>query len=333
MSDTITTKGGRAGGAPPPDLVDLVRVEDRISFLYFEHCKINRKDNAITVRDDEGTTYIPSATLSVLMLGPGSSMTHDAMTVVGESGASVVWVGERGIRMYAFGRPLTHSSVLLQAQAKLVSNTRTRLAVARKMYGMRFPGEDVSKLTMGQLRGREGVRVRRIYKEWSKRTGVPWNCREYNPRDFDDATEINKALSAANVCLYGLAHSVIVSMGCSPGLGFVHTGHERSFVYDIADLYKAELSIPVAFKTTAEKPMDIGAETRRKMRDAVYDLKLLPRMVADIKCLLGQDAPAQAAEMQPDVNHVGLWDEKADEVSAGKSYGKELEAGGDEGCS
>ncbi len=329
MSDANTAKRGRAGGAPPPDLVDLVRVEDRISFLYFEHCKINRRDNAITVRDDEGTTYIPSATLSVLLLGPGSSMTHDAMTLLGESGASVVWVGERGIRMYAFGRPLTHSSTLLQAQAKLVSNTRTRLAVARKMYGMRFPGEDVSKLTMGQLRGREGVRVRRIYKEWSKKTGVPWTCREYNPRDFDDATEINKALSAANVCLYGIAHSVIVSLGCSPGLGFVHTGHERSFVYDIADLYKAELSIPVAFKTAAEKPMDIGAETRRMMRDEVFDLRLLPRMATDIQSLLGQNDSAQAAKMRPDVNHVALWDEKAEEVSAGKSYGKDLEREGD----
>jgi CRISPR-associated protein Cas1 len=331
MSDTIAS-GGKSNrrGAPPPDIVDLVRVEDRISFLYFEHCKINRADNAITVRDDEGTTYVPSATLSVLMLGPGASMTHDAMTMLGECGATVVWVGERGIRMYAFGKPLTHSSVLLQAQARLVTNTRTRLEVARRMYGMRFPGEDVSHLTMGQLRGREGVRVRRVYKEWSEKTSVAWDRRTYNPDDFDDATEINKALSAAHVCLYALAHSAIVAMGCSPGLGFVHTGHEKSFVYDIADLYKAEISIPVAFKTAAERPMDIGAETRRKMRDAVFDLSILPRMVTDIKSLLLSEVPMGGiTDLSPEMNHLGLWDEREGEVAAGRSYGQVEERGGE----
>jgi CRISPR-associated protein Cas1 len=331
MADTIAS-GGKSNrrGAPPPDIVDLVRVEDRISFLYFEHCKINRADNAITVRDDEGTTYVPSATLSVLMLGPGASMTHDAMTMLGECGATVVWVGERGIRMYAFGKPLTHSSVLLQAQARLVTNMRTRLEVARRMYGMRFPGEDVNHLTMGQLRGREGVRVRRVYKEWSEKTGVAWDRRTYNPDDFDDATEINKALSAAHVCLYALAHSAIVAMGCSPGLGFVHTGHEKSFVYDIADLYKAEISIPVAFKTAAERPMDIGAETRRKMRDAVFDLSILPRMVTDIKSLLLSEVPMEGVtDLSPEMNHLGLWDEREGEVAAGRSYGQVEERGGE----
>jgi CRISPR-associated protein Cas1 len=331
MSDTIAS-GGKSNrrGAPPPDIVDLVRVEDRISFLYFEHCRINRADNAITVWDDEGTTYVPSATLSVLMLGPEASITHDAMTMLGECGATVVWVGERGIRMYAFGKPLTHSSMLLQAQARLVSNTRTRLEIARKMYGMRFPGEDVSNLTMGQLRGREGVRVRRVYKEWSEKTGVAWDRRTYNPDDFDDATDINKALSAAHFCLYALAHSAIVAMGCSPGLGFVHTGHEKSFVYDIADLYKAEISIPVAFKTAAERPMDIGAETRRKMRDAVFDLSILPRMVTDIKSLLLSEVPMGGiTDLSPEMNHLGLWDEREGEVAAGRSYGQVEERGGE----
>lgn len=319
MSDTTASGGKRSArrGAPPPDLTELVRAEDRISFLYFEHCRINRADNAITVRDENGVIHIPSAQLSVLMLGPGATVTHDAMTVVGESGATVIWVGERGIRMYAFGKPLTHSSTLLQKQAQLVTNTRLRLGVARQMYAMRFPNEDVSGLTMQQLRGREGVRVRRIYKKWSEKTGVAWDKRTYNPDDFDDATEINKALSASHTCLYGLAHAAIVALGCSPGLGFVHTGHEKSFVYDIADLYKAEISIPVAFQTAAEHPDDIGAETRRNMRDAVFDLKIMGRMVNDIKSLLGV---GDEEELSPDNDHVGLWDDKVGEVPAGKGY-------------
>ncbi|UBZ01298.1 CRISPR-associated endonuclease Cas1 [Bifidobacterium animalis subsp. lactis] len=156
-------------GARPPELGELVRCEDRISFVYFEHCIINRKDNAITVTDHTGTIYVPAASLSVLMLGPGTNVTHQAMTVIGENGATVVWVGERGVRMYAFGKPLTHSSALLQQQARLGSNTRKRLAVARAMYQMRFPGEDVSKLTMQQLRGREGAESARYIEPCRRR--------------------------------------------------------------------------------------------------------------------------------------------------------------------
>ena len=290
-------------GTPPPEIQDLVRVEDRLSFAYFEHCTIGRDDNAITATDVTGVIHVPAAALSVLMLGPGARVTHQAMTVIGENGATVIWVGERGVRMYAFGKPLTHSSALLQKQAELVSNTRKRLSVARMMYQMRFPGEDVSGLTMQQLRGREGARIRRVYRECSERTGVEWDKRTYDHDDFDAGSEINKALSAANTCLYGLAHAAIVALGCSPGLGFVHVGHERSFVYDIADLYKAELSIPVAFETVAAKPEDIGSAVRHNIRDAIYDLSLMKRMTKDIRYLLG------TSELEDDVfesDHVGL---------------------------
>lgn len=326
QGEAVPAKRAPSLGTPPPDVADLARFEDRLSFAYFEHCKIHRDDNAITVSDEEGTVHVPAAALSVLMLGPGCSVTHGAMNVIGDNGATVLWVGERGIRVYACGKPLTHSSALLQRQALLVSNTRERLAVARKMYGMRFAGEDVEGLTMQQLRGREGARIRRVYRELSQSTGVPWDKRTYDPDAYEEGSEINKALSAAHTCLYGLAHAAIVALGCSPGLGFVHTGHERSFVYDVADLYKAETSIPVAFKAAAQKPDDIGSYVRRAMRDAVYDLSLLKRMARDIRWLLGGDG-ADGSGM-PDgstdeggQNHVGLWDEHAGEVAAGVSYG------------
>lgn len=309
---------GNLMGTPPPELADLVRAEDRLSFLYFEHCIVKRDNNAITVTDGSGTIHVPAATISVLMLGPGTDVTHQAMTVIGENGATVIWVGERGVRMYAFGKPLTHSAALLQRQASLVSNVRTRLSVARQMYQMRFPDENVSHLTMQQLRGREGARIRQVYRRLSEETGVEWDKRTYDHLDFDKGTDINKALSAAHTCLYGIAHAVIVALGCSPGLGFVHVGHERSFVYDIADLYKAELSIPVAFQTAAEQPEDIGSATRHNMRDAVYDLSLMSRMAQDVKQLLSADS----IEMTDiEIDHVALWDEKVGEVEAGRMYG------------
>ena len=311
--------GGATPGAAPPVLADLVRADERISFLYFERCIVSQAENAITITDDEGTIRIPVATLGVLMLGPGTTISHKAMASIGENGASVIWVGERGVRMYASGRPLTHSSRLLMRQAKLVSNTRTRLAVARRMYQMRFPNEDVSALTMQQLRGREGARIRRVYRHWSKKTGVEWTRREFDPEDYDAGSEINKALSAAHICLYGVAHAVIVALGCSPGLGFVHTGHERSFVYDVADLYKAELSIPVAFETAAACPEDIGSATRKNMRDALYDLSVMKRMVSDITGLLSLDDDEGGGF----VDDLMLWDERCGEVAAGRQYSDE----------
>ena len=312
-----TRSGVLRAGTPPPDIADLARVEDRLSFLYFEHCRINRDSNAITVHDENGITHIPSAVLGVLMLGPGTSITHDAMTVISDSGSTVVWVGERGVRMYASGKPLTHSSGLLQRQAELTVNKRSRIAVARLMYQMRFPHEDVSSLTMQQLRGREGSRIRRIYREWSRATGVKWDKREYDPDSYESSSEINKALSAAHACLYGLSHAVIVSLGCSPGLGFVHFGHENSFVYDIADLYKGELSIPVAFKIASLNPADIGAATRRSMRDAFFDGSVLSRMARDIKALLAVDPKERGLY---DGDRLALWDERLGEVPSGRCY-------------
>lgn len=307
----------KISGAKKAELNELARVRDRVSFLYLEHVQLTRRDSAILVKDQRGEVYVPAAIISVLMLGPGVDVTHRAMELIGDSGMSVVWVGERGVRQYAHGRSLTHSSTLLVNQAKLVSNNRSRVAVARKMYQMRFPDEDVSKLTMQELRGKEGARVRRIYREQSQKSGVPWSRREYNPDDFSAGSPINQALTAAHAALYGLSYSVIVALGASPGLGFVHTGHDLSFVYDFADLYKAEITIPIAFATTAkyQEGDDIGRITRLATRDAFVDGKLLIRMVADLKCLLDD-----ADEAGQPVDLVNLWDDKMGLQKNGVQY-------------
>lgn len=305
-------------GAKKPELLELPRVSDRITFMYLEHSKINRQDSSITVTDRRGTARIPAAMISVLMLGPGTEITHRAMELIGDTGTSIVWVGERGVRLYAHGRALTRSSRLLEIQAKLVSNRRSRLAVARKMYQLRFPDENVSNLTMQQLRGREGARVREVYRDYSKKFDVKWTRREYDPTDFESGTAINQALSAANVALYGLAYSVIVAIGLAPGLGFIHVNHELSFVYDIADLYKAVTSIPVAFEVVsqAEAEEDIGQKTRLRMRDVFVDGRIIKSIVKDIKYLL--DIDDEFAEEEVDIIH--LWDEKDQLVKHGVNY-------------
>lgn len=303
-------------GMIKPDIQSLPQISDRMTFLYLEHCKINRENSAITVLDENGTVHIPSGAISVLLLGPGTEITHRAMELIGDSGISVCWIGEQGVRYYAGGRPLTHSSRLLLRQAEMVRNQRKHLDVVRKMYLLRFPDEDVSALTLQQLRGREGSRIRQVYRHCAEKWGVEWNGREYNPNDFRASDPVNQALSAAHACLYGVAHTVISSLGCSPALGFVHVGHECSFVYDIADLYKAEVTIPIAFEVAAEDNEDIGRAVRRRVRDEMVRINILPQMVKDIKYLL-------ALENTVDEKVMYLWNGKDDLAD----YGRQYEAG------
>lgn len=307
-------------GATPPTVSELTRSSERISYIYIEHATIHRADNAITVTDERGVTHIPAASLGAILLGPGTRITHQAMVLLGECGTSTIWVGEQGVRYYAHGRSLARSSRLLIAQAQKVSNMRERLDVARTMYAWRFPDEDVSSLTMQQLRGREGARVRRVYRHWSKNTGVPWSRRSYNPNDFGEGDPINQALSAAHACLYGIVHAAIVALGCTPGLGFIHTGHAWSFVYDIADLYKAEITIPAAFEVAAEyeQGQDIGGITRRAVRDRIRAEKIMHRIAQDIQRLL---VPGDVTDEELESTDMMLWDEKLGGTLARYNFG------------
>jgi CRISPR-associated protein Cas1 len=307
-------------GMIKPELQMLPQIKDRMTFLYLEHCQLNRDNGAISVTDEEGGVLVPAAAISVLMLGPGTRVTHRAMELIGDAGVTVIWVGEHGVRFYAGGRGLTTRAGLLIKQAELVSNQRKHLDVVRKMYEMRFPGEDVSRLTLQQLRGREGSRIRAVYRRESQKWNVPWNGRVYNPDDFSAGDLVNQALSAGHACLYGLAHAVIVALGCSPGLGFVHVGHDCSFVYDIADLYKADITIPVAFELASTvPPEEIGAAVRRRVRDEMAGMHLLERMVKDIKWLLSEEGDSGQEEA------IYLWDDKRGTVPNATGYGKSEE--------
>ncbi|MGW7753646.1 type I-E CRISPR-associated endonuclease Cas1e [Streptomyces violaceusniger] len=307
----MTTVSRRSLSSPR----ELTRVADRLSFVYLERCLVHRDANAITAEDAEGTTHIPSATIGTLLLGPGTRITHQAMSLLGESGAGVVWVGEQGVRFYAGGRALTRSSALAEAQATAWANRRSRLDVARAMYRKRFPDEDPSAFTRHELLGREGQRVKDCYRKEAARTGIPWRGRHFTPGDFTSGDAPNQAITAAAQCMYGIAHAVVAALGCAPGLGFIHSGHELSFVLDIADLYKTEIGIPIAFDMAAESDEDIGSRTRRAVRDKVNQISLLDRCVADIKQLL----PGQSATGDQE-DRVTLQSDRGVDVAAGRNY-------------
>ncbi|MDO5645748.1 MAG: type I-E CRISPR-associated endonuclease Cas1e [Dermabacter sp.] len=301
-------------GTPPPERVALARAEDRVSFLYAEHCTVHRAANALTLTDQRGTVHVPAASLAALLLGPGTRITHGAMSVIGDCGVSVVWVGEYGVRYYASGRPLAASARMAEAQARIVTNQRNRLACARAMYAKRFPGEDISACSMAQLRGREGARMKNVYASEAARTGVQWSRRQYSPEDFDAGDPINRSVTAAAAALYGVAHAVIVALGCVPSLGVVHAGTDRSFVYDIADLYKAQVSIPAAFDAVASDAVDPAIEVRRLVRDRVVSASLIRRMIADIHELFAIDQ-----DIELDISDLLIWSE-LDAVPAGMNW-------------
>ncbi|HIE56713.1 MAG TPA: type I-E CRISPR-associated endonuclease Cas1 [Anaerolineales bacterium] len=268
------------------DLHQLPKLSDSISYLYVEHCIIEQNALAIEKVDRWGRTMIPAANLTVLMIGPGTSITHAAIKSLAQNGCSIVWVGEDSTHFYAQGSGETRRAYHLLHQARLVSNPKTRLEVCKRMYRKRFQGQLDETLTIQQLRGKEGARVRTAYTQASIRYNVPWKRRYYNRQRWNEADPINRALSTANALLYGICHAAIVSGGYSPALGFIHTGKQRSFVFDIADLYKVDVTIPLAFRIVSEGSGNLNARVRKACREAFAKYRLLNRILPDIADIL-----------------------------------------------
>ena len=268
------------------DLHELPKLRDSLSYLYVEHAVVNQKQKAIELFREDGTVRVPIADLSVLFLGPGTSVTHAAVKALADSGCTIVWTGEDVTRFYAQGVGETRRASHLLHQAQLASDPALRMAVVVRMYRWRFAEELSPDLSLPQVRGMEGVRVREAYARASREYGVAWSGRRYDRSSWGQSDPINRALSAANALLNGLCHAAIVSGGYSPGLGFVHTGKQLSFVYDIADLYKVDITIPAAFQAMAEAPLHAEREVRRLCREKMRQTRLLDRVLPDIDALL-----------------------------------------------
>jgi len=269
------------------DLHRLPKFRDCLSYLYLEHGRIDQHEKAIAFHDAQGMVPVPAASLAVLMLGPGTAITHAAIRALADNNCLVVWCGEENVRFYASGMGGTRSAAALLHQARLASDEKLRLQVVARMYRMRFQEDLPPETTIEQLRGLEGSRVRTAYARISRETGVAWSGRNYDRTNWGAGDTVNRALSAANSCLYGLCHAAILSTGLSPALGFIHTGKQLSFVYDIADLYKVDFTTPVAFKMTAESEADIERRVRLACRDAFREGRVLQRIVPDIREALG----------------------------------------------
>jgi CRISP-associated protein Cas1 len=270
----------------PQDYHLLPKLRDSLSYIYIEHAVLERKDSALLVLQETGRTLVPVANLCLLLLGPGTNITHAAILLLAENGCSVMWVGQDTQFFYAQGLGETHRAAHILHQAQMLCNSQNRLEVVIRMYEKRFGHSLSPDLSIEQIRGMEGVRMRSAYQEAGKKYGVDWQGRNYDNKNWGKGDPANRALSAANAVLNGVCHAGIVSGGYSPALGFLHTGKLLSFVYDIADLYKTRFTIPISFQIVSEGIERVESRVREACRERFREEKLLEQILPDIDALL-----------------------------------------------
>ncbi len=277
-----------------PPLDTLTPAKDRWTPLYLERGRLEVDDASIKwISADGSIVALPIATISALILGPGTVLTHAAVKTCAQSNCPIIWMGEEGLRFYAFGITPNHDNSMARIHATAWGTPRQKSEIARRMFLQRFPGANVHGISITQLRGMEGKRVKQVYADLGKKFGVSWKGRDYKTNDWSIADNINRALSTANASLYALTAAVTCSMGFIPQLGFVHQAGTLPFIYDIADLYKLETSWEAAFEAVSLNPQDDGELVRNLLKQKVEETRLLKKMPADLKTLF-ENLPGQA---------------------------------------
>ncbi|MBG8946092.1 type I-E CRISPR-associated endonuclease Cas1 [Vibrio cholerae] len=267
----------------------LPQVKDKYPFIYLERGRLEIDDSSVKWIDaDANIVPIPVATINTLLLGPGTSVTHDAIKTATAANCSISWVGEDSLLFYATGFLPTADTRNLKKQMLLAASEESALKVARMMFAKRFPDADLEDKTLKSMMGMEGNRVKALYQQKAEQYGVGWRGRQFTPGKFSLSDLTNQIMTASNAALYGILCSAIHSMGYSPHIGFIHSGSPLPFVYDMADLYKEHLCIDLAFSLTRDMA---GHYDKHKVSDAfrkrVISMDLLQQVSSDINELMG----------------------------------------------
>lgn len=276
-----------------------IPMKDRVSMVFLKYGQIDVKDGAfVLIQEDEVRTHIPVGSIACIMLEPGTRVSHAAVRLASEVGTLLVWVGEAGVRLYSAGQPGGARCDRLLYQAKLALDDNLRLKVVRKMYEIRFGEAAPAKRSIQQLRGIEGARVRKTYELLAKRYKVDWKRRNYNPNNWDASDIPNRCMSAATSCLYGITEAAVLAAGYAPAMGFIHWGKPLSFVYDIADIFKFDTVVPIAFQVAAKNSRSPDREVRIACRDAFRQQKTLAKIIPMIEEVLaaGEIKPPEMPE-------------------------------------
>jgi CRISPR-associated protein Cas1 len=268
----------------------LPQVKDKCPFIYLERGRLEIDDSSVKWIDcDNNVVRLPVAMLNCLLLGPGTAVTHEAVKVMAAANCGICWVGEDSLIFYAAGQTPTSDTRNFHRQLMLSADPDASLKVATRMFTRRFPRAKLENKNLKQMMGMEGLRVRQLYETKAEEYKVGWKGRQFTPGKFEMGDITNRILTSANAALYGIISSAVHSMGYSPHIGFIHAGSPLPFVYDMADLYKENLSIDLAFALTA---LMAGEYDRHKIatefRRRVIAIDLLACIGPDIEEMLGR---------------------------------------------
>lgn len=275
---------------------NLPQVKDKYPFIYLERGRLEIDDASVKWIDSTGNVIrLPIATLNCLLLGPGTSVTHEAVKVTTAANCGICWVGEDSLLFYAAGQTPTSDTRNLRHQIELAADEKKSVEVARRMFARRFPDADLEGKSLQKMMGMEGYRVRQLYEEKAQEYGVGWQGRKFVQGKFELSDLTNQILTACNAALYGILSSSIHALGYSPHIGFIHSGSPLPFVYDFADLYKERLCIDLAFSLTLQMG---GRYNKYKVanafKDRVIEMDLLQTVAKDIDVILGEKRARRA---------------------------------------
>ena len=260
--------------------------KDRYPLLYFEHGRIEVDDSSVKwVGANRDIYAIPVATIATILLGPGTTVTHEAVKAISSSNTTICWVGDDSLRFYASGLTPTADTRNLLRQIRFATDPETRLTVAKRLFSERFPNESLDGKSLQTLMGMEGVRVRALYASKAEEYGVPWNGRRYIPGKIEVSDKVNRYLTHANSLLYAVITSSVIAHGYDPRIGFIHSGSPLPFIYDLSDLYKEPLTIDLAFALASKEEKITNARLVEEFTKRAVDLDLLLKLSQDLETI------------------------------------------------
>ncbi len=278
---------------------------DRAGLLWLSRGALTARDGTLSFeRSGEpanndplspGRYSVPFQGVSMILLGPGSTVSHDALRLLARHGTALAAVGADGVRHYTAPPLISDRSGLARKQAVAWANEKRRLDIARRMYAWRL-GTVLPHRDIAILRGIEGARMKETYRLVAAQVGVQWHGRRYD-RSRPSASDLpNQALNHCSSAVEAAAAIAVSATSTIPQLGFVHEDPGQSFVLDIADLFRDTITIPVAFRAAkrASAPPFENLErlARQETGRVLARERTIPKMIERIKTLFDDEGGA-----------------------------------------